>query len=33
MNNNTQWIIVTGGVGMGYSEVKGVDVTMIVELG
>ena len=33
MNTNTQWIIITGGLGMDWNNISGDNVTMIVELG
>ena len=34
MKRNTEWLIITGGEGMGYfSDISGVDVTVIVEIG
>ena len=33
MKRNTEWLIITGGLGKSYSHISGVDVTVIVEIG
>ena len=33
MKRNTEWLIITGGLGKSYSHISGVNVTVIVEIG
>ena len=33
MKRNTEWLIITGGLGMDSFRISGVDVTVIVEIG